>query len=124
VSVLRPFVEARIVLGVSVDDDAAAIKRAYRKLALAHPPDMDPDGFRRVRDAYELLTEPSARVRELLLRPLPAVDPPPLPTIPELPRAAALPIAILRLAAASVDAAALLETTTAEAADPEREPMP
>ena len=65
-SLLRPFMEARAVLGVSAADDAAAIKRAYRRLAVAHPPDTDSEGFRRVRDAYELLTEPSTRVREML----------------------------------------------------------
>lgn len=126
-SILRPFMQARAVLGVSAADDAAAIKRAYRRLAVAHPPDTDPEGFRCVRDAYELLTEPSTRVREMLLRPLPAVDPPPPPAVSEPAPAGALPIVLLRLAAASVDAAALLEATTgpaedAPAASPERTP--
>jgi hypothetical protein len=127
-SVLRPFIEARAVLGVSAADDAAAIKRAYRRLAVAHPPDTDPDRFRRVRDAYELLTEPSTRVREMLLRPQPAVDPPPPPAVPPLPPAEVLAMVLLRLAAASVDTAAMLETATgpaetAPAAPPERKPL-
>jgi hypothetical protein len=108
-SILHPFLEARAVLGVEASDDAAAIKRAYRKLALAHPPDTDPDGFRRVRDAYELLTEPATRVREMLLSPKPAVAPPKLPAIPELPPRDPLCIVLLRLAAANVDAGGLLD---------------
>ena len=109
-SLLRPFADARAVLGVSAADDAMAIKRAYRRLAMAHPPDADPEGFRRVREAYELLTEPSSRVRAMLLHPQPAVDPPPPPAVQELGPAGALPIVLLRLVAAGVESAALLET--------------
>jgi len=108
-SVFRPFTEARALLGVSPEDDAAAIKRAYRKLVVAHPPDTDPDGFRRVREAFELLTEPARRVRDLLLHSEPHVDPPPLPEAGELPPHDPLPLAILRLAACQVDAASLMD---------------
>jgi hypothetical protein len=128
-SLLRPFTEARAILGVSAADDAAAVKRAYRRLAVAHPPDTDPDRFRRVRDAYELLTEPSTRVREMLLRPQPAVDPPAPPAVPQLPPAGTLPVVLLRLAAAGVDSAAILVTATgpaetARAASPEGKILP
>lgn len=116
-SLFRPFIEACATLGVTPEDDAAAVKRAYRKLALAHPPDTDPEGFRRVRDAYELLSDPGARVNELLLRPEPMVDPPPLPPPPEPPPPGALALLLLRLAAARVAAAELLPASApAEAA--------
>jgi DnaJ domain len=111
-SLLRPFAEARAVLGVSPEDDALAIKRAYRKLAVAHPPDTDPDGFRRVREAYELLTDPGPRVREMLLHRQPMVDPPPAPSMPELPPHEPLSVALLRVIAGRVDAAALLAKET------------
>jgi hypothetical protein len=132
-SLLRPFTQARAVLGVSDADDAAAVKRAYRRLALAHPPDTDPEGFRRVRAAYELLTEPSTRVREMLLQRHPAVDPPPPPAAAEAAPPAALPVVLLRLAAARVDAAALLESAASTSTNgpaptpdetPDEEPTP
>ena len=128
-SLLRPFSQARAVLDVPADADAAAIKRAYRKLALAHPPDTDAEGFRRVRDAYELLTDPWARAKAMLLHPEPTVDPPPLPPPPAPPSAGELPLALLRLAAARVDAAALLEargqtSAPAAGATADRKPEP
>jgi hypothetical protein len=109
-SLLRPFAEARAVLEIPADADAAAIKRAYRKLALAHPPDTDAEGFRRVRDAYELLTDPWSRAKEMLMHPEPMVAPPPLPSAPAPAGPGELPLALLRLAAARVDAAHLLAT--------------
>jgi hypothetical protein len=112
-SLLRPFLEARAVLGVTAEDDAAAVKRAYRKLALAHPPDTDPEGFRRVREAYELLAMPADRVREMLLARQPWVEPPPLPPPPRPPPRGSLSLAILRLAAGAADAAALLQAEPA-----------
>ncbi len=121
-SLVRPFLEARTLLGVPVDADAAAIKRAYRKLTLAHPPDTDPAGFRRVRDAYELLTEPWTRAREMLLHPQPTVDPPPVPPPPEAPSPGELPLALLRLAAAHIDAGSLLEPASAPEAPAEGKP--
>ena len=124
-SLLRPFSQARAVLGVPAEADAAAIKRAYRKLALAHPPDTDAEGFRRVRDAYELLTDPWARAKAMLLHPEPTVD----PATSAPPSAGELPLALLRLAAARVDAAALLDargqtSAPAAGATAERKPEP
>ena len=99
-SLLAPFLEAHALLG---DGDAAAIKRAYRAAVIAHPPDTDPEGFRRVRAAYELLTDPQGRVREMLLSELPAVDPPEL-AVPELPSCrGATAVAVLRAAAMGID---------------------
>jgi hypothetical protein len=118
-SILRPFIEARALLGVEASDDAVAIKRAYRKLVILHPPDTDAEGFRRVREAYELLSDPSTRIREMLLSPQPTVTPPELPEAPELSAKTPLPIALLRLAAATVDVGALLAAPGAtETTDP------
>lgn len=41
------------VLGIPSGSSAAEIKRAYAKLLRQHRPDVDPVGFRRLRDAYE-----------------------------------------------------------------------
>lgn len=52
--------------------DPAAVRRAYARQLKAHRPDRDPEGFRRVRDAYEALTGPMAAF--LLRRPEPDED--------------------------------------------------
>ena len=83
-SILTPFEEARATLGLGdaegtaaggaesgAESDAAVVKRAYRRALAQHPPDTDPDGFRRIRDAYELLRDPWGRAEEILVRPLP-----------------------------------------------------
>jgi hypothetical protein len=103
-SITGTFEEARAALGLSADEeDAAAIKRAYRHAVVKHPPDTDPDGFRRVRDAYELLRDPWAHAEQLLMRPLPEVPPPAPPTAqPPAPRGAAA-VALLRLAVLQAD---------------------
>src|SRR5262245_16839521 len=99
-SLLRPLQQAGEALEVAADADAVTIKRAYRKKVLEHPPDSDPEGFRRVRDAYEILSSPKeamARAKEALLRRLPAIDPPALPRASEAPPPGALPLMLLRL---------------------------
>ncbi|WP_438030361.1 DnaJ domain-containing protein [Sorangium sp. So ce233] len=106
-SVLDPFLEARDALAVAPDADAAAIKRAYRRQVVAHPPDIDPEGFRRVREAFELLSDPGARAREILLRPVPAVDPPSLAAPPEPLPPGALAVRVLRALASQLDLDAL-----------------
>jgi DnaJ domain len=98
-SIITPFEEARAALGLGdAEEDAAAIKRAYRRTVLQHPPDTDPDGFRRVRDAYELLRDPWARAEDLLTRPLPQVPPPAPPAAPPAAPRGATAVALLRLA--------------------------
>lgn len=42
-------------LGLTPPTSEEAIRRAYLKGVRAHPPERDPEGFRRVREAYELL---------------------------------------------------------------------
>jgi molecular chaperone DnaJ len=55
------------VLGVSRDADAAALKRAYRKLALELHPDRNPDNktaearFKEASEAYQVLCDPEKR---------------------------------------------------------------
>ncbi|XYI03244.1 DnaJ domain-containing protein [Sorangium sp. So ce1128] len=106
-SVLDPFLQAHETLAVAPDADAEGIKRAYRRQVMAHPPDTDPEGFRRVREAFELLSDPGGRAREILLRPMPAVDPPSLAAPPEPLLAGALALAVLRALASQLDLDAL-----------------
>jgi hypothetical protein len=44
-------------LAIELPTTADAIKRAYLRAVKAHPPERDPDGFRRVREAYDFLRE-------------------------------------------------------------------
>lgn len=46
------------VLGTAPTLDAAVVKRAWFAALQRHPPHSDPEGFRRIRDAYEALTGP------------------------------------------------------------------
>lgn len=48
-------------LGVPTDADEKAIKKAYFRGVRAHPPERDQSGFRRIREAYETLSDPAAR---------------------------------------------------------------
>jgi curved DNA-binding protein len=57
------------ILGVPRGADAAAIKRAFRKLARTHHPDVNPDDpaaearFKDIAEAYEVLGDPEKRSR-------------------------------------------------------------
>ena len=46
---------ARELLGVGEDADADTLRRAYLRALKKHRPERDPEGFKRVREAYELL---------------------------------------------------------------------
>jgi curved DNA-binding protein CbpA len=111
-SVIAPFVQACASLGLARVPDSEltpdALKRAYRRKVLEHPPDRDPEEFRRVRAAYELLTDPLARTKDMLLRRLPAIPPPELPPRP-LRLTGSTAVAVLRVLAAQLDAGALLQ---------------
>jgi len=48
------------VLGIAPTLDQAVIKRAYFARLRTTPPHQDPDGFRRLRSAYEVLQQPAA----------------------------------------------------------------
>lgn len=56
-------------LGVSRDVDAGALRRAYRKLAKKHHPDLNPgdkaaeERFKSIASAYDLLSDPAKRAR-------------------------------------------------------------
>jgi curved DNA-binding protein CbpA len=43
------------VLGIEREASEAEIKRAYFSLVREHPPERDPEGFKRIRAAYEQL---------------------------------------------------------------------
>ena len=47
--------EAAEILGVTLAVDAGSLRRAYLKQVKQHRPERDPDGFQRVRAAYDLL---------------------------------------------------------------------
>lgn len=69
--------EAECVLGLEPGlADAASVRLAYRSAVREHPPDRDPDGFRRVRAAYELLLDRHVSLRNALISRLPHVPPP------------------------------------------------
>jgi curved DNA-binding protein CbpA len=57
--------EAAAILGVAVDGDEPQVRAAYVRRVVDHPPDVDPDGFERVREAYELLRDPVRRALSL-----------------------------------------------------------
>lgn len=65
------------ILGVAEDADDATIRQAYLRLLRRHPPERDPDGFRRLRAAYEAVRSLQDRTaRRLLEKPvLPDVEP-------------------------------------------------
>jgi hypothetical protein len=80
-------------LGVSPDADPDAVRDAYRAALRAHPPERDPEGFKRLRAAYEVLRDPEQRARAAALAvlwvgawsppeaaELGAVEPEPLPS--------------------------------------------
>jgi predicted nucleic acid-binding Zn ribbon protein len=48
------------ILGIAPTLDARAIKRAYFARLAQTPPHIDPQGFRRLRAAYELLQQPQS----------------------------------------------------------------
>jgi hypothetical protein len=103
-SLTTPFEEARAALGLGpAEQDPAVIKRAYRRAVAEHPPDLDPDAFRRIRDAYELLRDPWERAKEVLLRPLPQTPPPAPPAEPVAVPRGATAVALLRLAVMRAD---------------------
>jgi curved DNA-binding protein CbpA len=110
-SVVQPYLEARALLGVTSEASPSDVKRAYQRLVLAHPPDVDPEGFRRIRDAYELLTDAGERARELLLRSTPAIDPPSLPELDGDGMRGATAVALLRAIVARIDLNVLLGQT-------------
>src|SRR5215510_1078609 len=66
------------ILGLEETAEDEAIREAYLQALRKSPPDRDPDGFRRIRDAYEALRD---KERRLALR---LFGPPPLENLEEL----------------------------------------
>lgn len=56
------------VLEMSPTQDAGALKRGYFQALERHPPHVDPEGFRRVRQAYEDLSRPGGLMAAYLSR--------------------------------------------------------
>jgi curved DNA-binding protein CbpA len=49
------------VLGIARDADERAIKKAYFTLVRKYPPETHPEEFKRIREAYEVLSNPQSR---------------------------------------------------------------
>lgn len=83
-SLLHRLEEAQKLLQLdSSAPDASSLRRAYRTALREHPPDRDPEGFRRIRAAYELLSAPTSEIVRWLNTPQPLTAPPvPLPLEP------------------------------------------
>jgi curved DNA-binding protein CbpA len=66
----KPYVDPYAVLELPRTASTAEIKKAYFTLVRAHPPEREPDTFKRIRAAYERLREPERRAETdmLLLR--------------------------------------------------------
>lgn len=61
------YLDPYAALGVAPAATAAEIKAAYFALVRAHPPERDPETFKRVRAAYERLRDPAQRVETDML---------------------------------------------------------
>ncbi|KFE62426.1 J domain-containing protein [Hyalangium minutum] len=59
-----------VVLGLQPTLDVATIKRAYFAALARHPPHQDPQGFGRLRSAYEELTRPGGLAAAYLASPV------------------------------------------------------
>lgn len=115
------------VLGVPPTDDRKAIRRAYAEAVKRHRPDRDPEGYQKVRAAYDRVmaeldrtadapwwTEPAqpsegSQAAEIADGEPPATAPPPADTSPP---GADLPAEALSPVAAAQDAAVFLESLT------------
>jgi len=62
-----PYVDPYAVLGVTRSATSAEIKQAYFALVRAHPPEREPETFKRIRAAYERLRDPERRAETDML---------------------------------------------------------
>lgn len=58
------------VLGIPATADAGAVRRAYFAAVQRHPPHADPVAFRRIRSAYESLSNTAGRSAAVVLAPV------------------------------------------------------
>ncbi len=70
-----PYVDPYAVLGLERTATPDEIKRAYFALVRAHPPEREPETFKRVRAAYERVRDPERRVEADLLLLVPWPEP-------------------------------------------------
>jgi curved DNA-binding protein CbpA len=59
------------VLGLDEDASDAAVRTAYLAAVRAHPPDRDPAGFQRIREAYDAIRDEDRRLDLRLFGPPP-----------------------------------------------------
>jgi curved DNA-binding protein CbpA len=59
------------VLGLEEDASDAAVRAAYLAAVRAHPPDRDPAGFQRIREAYDAIRDEDRRLDLRLFGPPP-----------------------------------------------------
>jgi curved DNA-binding protein CbpA len=62
------------VLGLEETADDEAVRAAYLAAVRQSPPDRDPDGFRRIREAYETLQDEERRLALRLFGPPPLAN--------------------------------------------------
>ena len=60
------FSNAHQILDVRPDAPAEELRKAYLNLVRQHPPDRDPDKFRDIHAAYQMLNDPMAQATALL----------------------------------------------------------
>src|SRR4051794_3984050 len=88
-------VEAFETLGLEEPDELTAeqLKRSYLRKVRQHPPERDPNGFQRVRQAYELLQQRAGSWRPPTLARAAEPAPPPgaSPRAPSAPQTATPP---------------------------------
>lgn len=72
------------VLGIARTAAAEEVRRAYFALVREHPPEREPDTFKRIRAAYERLRDPEQRLETDMLLPWPWSDPSPQRRLPPL----------------------------------------
>jgi curved DNA-binding protein CbpA len=63
----KPYNDPYAVLGLAYTATAAEIKQAYFALVRAHPPEREPENFKRIRAAYERLRDPEHRTETDML---------------------------------------------------------
>ena len=59
------------VLGLDESADDAAVRAAYLAAVRGHPPDRDPTGFQRIREAYDAIRDEDRRLELRLFGPPP-----------------------------------------------------
>lgn len=83
----KPYSDPYAVLGLTRSAGAGEIKKAYFEQVRLHPPEREPEAFKRIRAAYEQLRDPEKRTETdmlLLNRRVPAKRKTAKPAKPDL----------------------------------------